>query len=462
MEVVRTSDCKRCARGSLHARPTAAPRDRHWSLPEQVPEGWAAKEVQLEAPDSERCFAALFYGDRDEYLAYACVLGRRLRTASPGPDRVLLLGPGRCCSTAARQALRQAGWEHLLPVVPIAAAHLDKSQSKRHALVFTKLRVLELPYTQVLLLDLDLLPRLGVDLGELFDVPAPAAKYWCMEYQGPEPEHAKPVPLLLREGLRWSPNAGVMRLDPYATLAARRAQVQSMAMEVLEREVATFLPEQYYLAERLVGWRHISKVWNWEVWPEWDDPQITHPLSEACRSARRFGWAGYYLGDGPEDLPSTDEVLGAVRVWHFSGVGDTGPWAFQDLVGASEVQRAAAELFRWRDPGGVVASALGEWQGALDELLAEAAPGSALREAHFRLAATATSARQAAWACDGCGATRAHVRMLWDLPWSGTYCSVKWDGMHWACGDCIVARLRAADFKKCACETEEWHNSEEV
>ena len=75
-------------------------------------------------------------------------------------DRVLLCSPGRFTrDPAARRALRAAGWNRLLPVVPVHAVHLDRTRAKRHELVFTKLRVLELPYERVLLLDLDLLPR---------------------------------------------------------------------------------------------------------------------------------------------------------------------------------------------------------------------------------------------------------------------------------------------------------------
>ena len=35
------------------------------------------------------------------------------------------------------------------------AEHLDKTKAKRHALFFTKLRVLELPYRMALLLDIE-------------------------------------------------------------------------------------------------------------------------------------------------------------------------------------------------------------------------------------------------------------------------------------------------------------------
>ena len=85
------------------------------------------------------------------------------------------------------------------PVVPTVAGHLDKTSAKRHAFGFMKLRVLELPYVRTLLLDLDLLPRLNVNLRDLFHVPAPAAKYCCSCYWGPEPVHGKELLEELRD-----------------------------------------------------------------------------------------------------------------------------------------------------------------------------------------------------------------------------------------------------------------------
>ena len=53
-----------------------------------------------------RCFASLLHGDQPEYLAFACVLGRRLSEESPGTRRILLCGPGKyALDPAAQQAL---------------------------------------------------------------------------------------------------------------------------------------------------------------------------------------------------------------------------------------------------------------------------------------------------------------------------------------------------------------------
>mmetsp|Transcript_48408 Transcript_48408/g.122075 ORF Transcript_48408/g.122075 Transcript_48408/m.122075 type:complete len:518 (-) Transcript_48408:55-1608(-) len=447
-------------------RSSAATTDGRWNLLTSPPLGWEPHELRVDRPHSNACLASLLHGDGPEYFAYACVLGRRLRdeAAPHGPDRVLLCGPGSCCDRSlARQALREAGWTHLLPVEPIAAEHLDKSRTKRHALVFTKLRVLELPYDRVLLLDLDLLPRTGVDMAELLQIEAPAAKYHCASYQGPEPEHGELIPLDLRDGFCWSPNAGVMRLDPLPQLRDRMDQVLEMVREVSKRWQPTFLPEQYFLAERLDNWRHLSSPWNWEVWPQFEDPKHTHPLLEAREEAKRQGWACYQ----PEKI--TGEMVNRIaKVWHYSGTGETAPWLFMDLHGPEEVQDVVAHLFRARDPGSVVARALAEWRRAFDELLAEACRGASgtkapaiaevLQLVYTQLAERAWQGRSVQWKCDACMEYRSSVRELDDIPYQGRYCSAKWRGLSWACADCIVDRIRTAGDKECYCSSTQWRD----
>jgi len=317
----------------------------------------------------------------------------------------------------------------------ITAGHLDKTCSKRHTLVFTKLRVLELPYSRALLLDLDILPRSGADLGELLRLEAPAAKYCCSRYWGPEPAHAVRIPEELREGLNWSPNAGVMRLDPLPTLEDRVAQVEAMVQEVQTRDVATYLPEQYYLAERIADWTNLGSAWNWEVWPEWDDPGFLVPRAKALRQAREGGWSGYYVAGS---TPSPQAVLQQVRVWHFSGNGvdETAPWWFQDLPDAEAAGAQAAEAFRARDPGGIVAVAVQEWREALEAVLADPAPAlAAVREAATRLAAEAAARRASGWLCDVCHKRRQTVREVKRFPTASEY------QRKWVCADCVVLCL---------------------
>ena len=149
--------------------------DGRWATPACTPARWDDHDLALPPPSGEMCFASLLHGGDPTYFVYALVLGLRLAqclasaSADVGTDCVLLCGPGRWTQDPdSRRALANTGWSRLVPVEPIEAEHLDKSWAKRHGIVFTKLRVLQLPYRRVLLLDLDLLPRVGVDLTEFF------------------------------------------------------------------------------------------------------------------------------------------------------------------------------------------------------------------------------------------------------------------------------------------------------
>ena len=304
------------------------------------------------------------------------------------------------------------------------------------------------------LLDLDLLPREGVDMGELFEITAPAGKCHCATPGYQSLPHGKLIPDWFRNHNAWCPNAGVVRLDPLPMLSSRLAQVASMVAEIGRRSGASYLPEQYYLAERLKGWRNIGNHWNWEVCPEWDDPWITHPNIEACKRAKQSGWASLYLDSwGEGDIPTGEAVLREVRVWHFSGISrETAPWGFLDLAGPDAVRAEAGRRFQARDPGGVVASSLAEWRAAYDALLAESATVRGLdalrylRDAGRRLRMEAARNRcgKHQWACPGCGNMRDDVRKLTDLPRKSMWCSGShWGGVRWACKECVVRKLRA-------------------
>merc|ERR1712232_680367 len=234
-------------------------------------------------------------------------------------------GPGAICEDAAtRASLRSAGWDYLLPVILINAPHLDKSKSKRHASVFTKFHALCLPYERVLLLDVDLLPRRGTNLGALFKVAAPAGKYHCTTYSGPMPEHNGLIPDSLIDSHWWCPNAGVLRLDPPSTRKEREQLLVQIVQELCEWGCATYLPEQYYLAQRFGAWRHIGLNWNWEASFEWGVPRASASVEEAVKESRERGWSIYSGADG-------DQVRRDVLVWHFSGTRDTQPWLFLDF-----------------------------------------------------------------------------------------------------------------------------------
>ena len=384
------------------------------------------------------CFASLLHGDNPEYLAFACVLGRRLATTSRGPRRILLCGPGQCTKDpAVQKALICAGWQELRHVNAIVAEHLDKTKTKRHALVFTKLRVLELAYRKVLLLDLDLFPRLGANLSQLFQVESPAARYHCAQ-RVDKIKHGSLIPADFQVGIQWCPNAGVMRLDPLQSTEDREAQVSAIERDIERRHGATYLPEQYYLAEKFKGWRNIGLHWNFEVWPEWDDPEFDEPREDALKRAQEKGWAGYYDQTPP---PRGEEVLQDVRVWHFSGKSwDTDPSLFMDAANAEEMYAVAERQFRHRDPSRIVATALFEWRAALEEMIAEPQDEfDALREAAATLADRAKHTKQAWWYCGVCAIVSNRMRKKKDGMRSGGPASELW-----LCADCAVARLRSS------------------
>lgn len=390
--------------------------------------------------------AALLHGVNEQFLIYAIVLGKRLRDESwwsssryggCKADRVLLCGPGSVTSEPAnRRALLAAGWTHLVPVDAIKAPHLDKSRTKRHAWVFTKLRVLQLPYKKVLLVDLDILPRWGTHLDELLQVQAPAAKYHSSIYNGKEPAHGDVIPDTMRDGSNWSPNAGVMRLDPKATREERKHEMNVVLEAISNRTHPSYLPEQYYLAENVHGWRHIGSEWNWEVWPKWDDPKKTYPVSAAVAEAKRQGW---------EEQDNTDSSpKKKAKVWHFSGTAETNPFSFPFVVAADAngIWKSAKRVFECRDEDHVVALALYEWRQYYEDALFDENLRPCLEDAMQRVADGAWRARRS-WRCEGCLDERTTTREITD------YSSCILWKIRWACADCIVERLLAGERCKC-------------
>ena len=65
--------------------------------------------------------------------------------------------------------------------------------------------------------------------------------------------------------LGWAELGWIERLDPQPRPPDRIAQVRTMMEEA--------------------SWH-----WNWEVWPQWEDPKQTHPLRKAQEEAKRQGW----------------------------------------------------------------------------------------------------------------------------------------------------------------------------
>ena len=321
-------------------------------------------------------FSSLLHGDADEYFIYALVLAGQLRRYSPNADRVLLLGAGRFHdSSVSHEALQLAGWTHLLAVDMIDTPHLDKTYLKRHRHVFTKLRALELGYNHLVLLDLDLLPRDGVDLTGLFNVQAPAGKYHGAQNEalGVQLVHGKRVPAAAQVGY-WCPNAGVLRIDPKTTPQERHDDLAQMLKHLNQKDahVSTYLPEQYYLAQTLHGWHHIGTSYNYEL--GFDIPETGCERWEiSCDSyATSRSHSSKRLPKGVLPMNSEMELktLDDVKVWHFSGkCGMLQPWMFQDKGGALEVETWLIKFYGIIDPGNIVAIAFAEWHKSLQLLL---------------------------------------------------------------------------------------------
>ena len=276
---------------------------------------------------------------------------------------MLLVGSGRYQEEpGAAKSLRDAGWTHVVAVEAVDAPHLDKTARKRHRRVFTKLRALETPYQRVLLLDLDILPRDGRDLTVLFEVPAPAGKYhpnyWAAGFK---PRHGELLPPEAQESI-WCPNTGVVRLDPQRTADARRAEMAELldALAGAGEEDASYLPDQYFLAQRLTGWRHIGECFNLEV-----------ALGTECLQSpeETQGAAGPRIELRCDDLQPQEDLLSRTYVWHYSGKAGLQPWMFQDVQGPLAVKTWLCQHYGVQDPNVVIATAFMEWRQALDDFL---------------------------------------------------------------------------------------------
>ena len=329
---------------------------------------------------------------------YAVVLAGQLRRNSSAADRVLLLGPGKAAESAScRRALVRAGWAHLVAVEAVDTPHLDKTGLKRHRYVFTKLRALQLPYERVLLLDLDILPRDAIDFTALFQVPAPAGKYHGVDHGNRTQHrirvmHGKPLPEEAQHSW-WCANVGVLRLDPCPSVAERQ-KVMDDILQDLDQSVdwqPTYLPEQYYLAQRLTGWRHISFYWNHEVslGVEFSDQWAWYALRDNSSSA-----------SSDSEIEALDKIEKDTKVWHYSGKSGMQPWMFQDFESHAQVKEWLLEHWNMMDPGGIATTAFAEWRRALQCLLDEPFCIGDLPDVHAALERLAQCAAYARRDCD--------------------------------------------------------------
>lgn len=374
-------------------------------------------------------YAALLHGWEEDFFVYALLVGHCLARHSPGVDRVLLCAGRWWNDRGARAALSRV-YTFVRPVGLIRAGHT--TLAPRHAEVFTKIQALRLPYRHLLFLDLDLV--ICGDPSPLFRVKAPAGLYhggWRGRLR-----HGQLISKAVSWKDWWCVNAGVMRLDPSHSRKARRHDVDSMIAEVRRITWRTMLPEQYYLARRLEGWRHLEQRWNMEVGPQYNDPGFQRPQ----RSARRRSVA-------PRGWQWFEQDVRDVRIFHFSG-RNLEPWWYAD-VSAEQAYAEAATEWRHRDPRRLMAVAIREWRVALDKLLDASEhwtdkARAPLQEAVQALRQRATDFRE--WRstsgaqCFKCQECRQHFTSR-----KGRWVSRR--RSKWACCDCIVASVLRDDTK---------------
>eukprot|EP00419_Tripos_fusus_P054648 CAMPEP_0172808686 /NCGR_PEP_ID=MMETSP1075-20121228/7836_1 /TAXON_ID=2916 /ORGANISM="Ceratium fusus, Strain PA161109" /LENGTH=650 /DNA_ID=CAMNT_0013647869 /DNA_START=83 /DNA_END=2033 /DNA_ORIENTATION=- len=300
-----------------------------------------------------RAYCSLLHGSDNHFFVYALILGFRLKILCPDADRVLLCAGRWWKDRAARTALSCV----YTCIRHVQLIHAPKASSvARHNRVFSKIQALRLPYRKLVFLDLDLVPR--ADLSALFDVQAPAGMHHGDRRSGKPLQHGQPIAPEC-DGW-WCVNAGVLRLDPGPTRQARRQNVASLVDDVRRIRWPTALPEQYFLAGRMEGWRHLDPRWNMEVGPHYDDPGFTWPRTQA-RQASAVPRGQLWLGQAVED----------VRVFHFSGT-KLHPWWYVDLSPQAAFDEASA-LWYHRDPRRLIATAIFEWRLALDATMTAAA-----------------------------------------------------------------------------------------
>jgi hypothetical protein len=327
----------------------------------------------------------------------------------------------------------EAFWQvRLVDLVDAPAA--DKTHGKRHRYVFTKLRALEVPFRKIVFFDLDVVVRRSP--AELFEIPAPAGMYHGPWAERGSARHGK---TLSAEAFSKGGcvNAGLLRLDPSPGAAARRQLVETMLAEVRElgEESSSYLPEQYYMVQKLPDWHHIGVAWNcevnplyyveasqprkdslyksgwdkvgtaeaqwetsrwdawtdqeqnewwasqswtdaeweewWQGWDRWDNnwwddkPDIdgVHGRYREELRAAEMPWDWWELGASQEELSSE------VAMFHFSGTF-LEPWWYLHLSRwpAETAKARLQRQFHEHDSRGMIALALSDWLGALQEL----------------------------------------------------------------------------------------------
>ena len=308
--------------------------------------------LERKSEDGGNTFVSLLWWSAPEFLLCALLLGESLqRLCGDVSSRSLLIAEDSEFATGSALVALSCFWNVRL-VAPISKP--DATSSKRHDLVFTKLHAFAIGAAKVILLDLDLLIR-SRRIIELFDIAAPAGMYHGDPALACHCEAAvctciRHGELISQDAFNAEPrracvNSGVLRLDPAESESERQCQLQSLLDGTSGISGPTALPEQYFLARELQGWRHISSRFNWEVGPECD---ITRD--------------GVFLDDTSEwSTVKTSDIV----TYHFSGRSAL-PWEYLD-----NPRKALQEYLRWRygfrDLRDRVYYAISEWCDAVGD-----------------------------------------------------------------------------------------------
>jgi len=424
---------KELLRGSSVPRPLS-PAPQQGLRPQAGERPRDSAESHSEPPRQSRAYCALLYGSETHFFICALIVGYRLKALCPDADRVLLVA-GRWWQNRAARAALGSVFTRVSRLQLINAPHA--TLTPRHNQVFSKIQVLRLNYRQLILLDIDLVPR--ADLSPLFDVEAPAGMHHGHSKE--RLEHGKPISLAGQGGW-WCVNAGVMRLDPMPGNRMKRRQVEDMVEEIRKLDYRSCLPEQYYLSDRFDGWRHIDPSWNMEVGPLYEDPGFTWPRKAARRKSA-----------APRNKRWSECRVEHVKVFHFSGTKYE-PWWYAHMS-PEEAYEDALERWRHRDPRLLVAVAIREWRTALEEVVADSSSWS--ENAQRLLLEMVRDLSQESrwweswreWKAETCGQQCTRCRKMFSDS-EGRFL-LGWEGW-WLCKDCIAGYVFSDELGSPVCK----------
>jgi len=300
----------------------------HCRLPVKFEVTHAAKdgeEASSEGAGTKRyAYTTLFYGHKTEYLLGALVVGWSLLASGCKCERLLMY-----TSDVPANFLKLLGhYWNLKKVEYIEGSkklYWDHKSSRFHS-VFTKLEALNCTeYDKVLMLDIDMLIREGLD--HLFDLPAPGALKRASG-QG-QPPHGgfygnEELWRDRRDDTKSGINAGVMLLKP--DNAVYRRMLEEVQDDDHPEHIGSYGPEQDYISRFYCAffegrWTHLHAKYNYQLMLPND-----------------------YVSQAHRDL----DVLRDVAVAHYSGPR-VKPWKMVQAARDSDLGEAEVERLLYDD-----------------------------------------------------------------------------------------------------------------